>query len=49
MSGTRLAGSVAWSVGERSGITFSEPLEETHPAMIELARGAVAKPREPHR
>ena len=49
MSGTRLAGRVAWSVGERSGITFSESLQETHPAMVELARRAVATPGKLHR
>jgi hypothetical protein len=45
MSGTRLAGRVAWSVGERTGVHFLEPLDEAHPVMLELERAAVAKPR----
>ena len=44
MSGTRLAGRVAWSLGDRTGIAFSERLPDTHPALYELSRAVVAKP-----
>jgi hypothetical protein len=36
ISGRRLSGQVAWSVGRQTGIVFSEPLHGNHPAMIEL-------------
>jgi hypothetical protein len=50
MSGTRLAGRVAWSLGERTGIEFLEPLEDTHPGLIEMASAsAAAEPSEPPR
>jgi hypothetical protein len=42
MSGTRLAGRVAWSLGDRTGIEFLEPLDDAHPGMLELASAAVA-------
>jgi PilZ domain len=45
ISGTRIAGRVIWSVGGRTGITFSEPLDEKHPAIIELAYAAAVKAR----
>ena len=40
MSGIRVPGRVAWCLGARAGIVFSEALPETHPAMLELARAA---------
>jgi hypothetical protein len=40
MSGLRIFGKVAWSLGRHTGIVFSEPLAETHPAILELARRA---------
>ncbi len=46
ISGTKLAGRVIWSLGERAGITFLEPLGENHPAMIELTQAIAAKTRE---
>jgi hypothetical protein len=40
LSGIRVSGSVAWSLGARTGIAFSNALPETHPATAELARSA---------
>jgi hypothetical protein len=40
ISGLRINGNVAWSLGARTGVVFSEPLPGTHPAIIELARRA---------
>jgi hypothetical protein len=40
LSGTRVAGMVAWSVGARAAVAFSEALPETHAAIVELARRA---------
>jgi hypothetical protein len=37
ISGTRVSGAVAWSLGPRTGVAFAEPLDLTHPAIIELA------------
>jgi hypothetical protein len=45
MSGKKLAARVMWSLGERAGISFLEPLGEDHPAMIELAQAAAVKAR----
>ena len=45
MSGTRVAGRVAWSVGAQTGIIFSDPLPADHPALIELSRRADNRPR----
>jgi hypothetical protein len=36
-SGVSLPGRVAWSVGNRSGVTFSDPMDADHPALVELA------------
>jgi PilZ domain len=44
LSGTCVAGTVAWSLGGRTVIAFSEPLLETHPAIAELARSATRSP-----
>jgi hypothetical protein len=38
MSGTRLLGHVAWFLGTRTGIAFSQPLATADPAMLELSR-----------
>jgi hypothetical protein len=40
ISGVRICGRVAWSLGAYTGIAFSEKLEDTHPVMLELARRA---------
>jgi len=40
VSGVRMPGKVEWSLGGQTGITFSRPLEASHPAMVELARKA---------
>jgi hypothetical protein len=37
ISGLRVPGKVGWSLGGQTGIVFSEPLEPSHPAMVELA------------
>ena len=37
ISGCRLYGRVAWSLGTQTGIVFSKPLPTGHPALIELA------------
>jgi hypothetical protein len=47
ISGVRISGKVAWSLGSHTGIVFSEPLPATHPAVLELARRA-AKTLERH-
>ena len=40
ISGRRLNGRVAWSLGGQTGIIFSELLPTGHPTMIELLRKA---------
>jgi PilZ domain len=40
ISGTRVPGRVAWSLGAQTGVVFSPPLASSHPAMVELARKA---------
>jgi PilZ domain-containing protein len=45
MSGARVAGRVAWSVGAQTGIVFSESLPANHSALIELSRRADHRPR----
>jgi hypothetical protein len=40
MCGARVRGTVAWSLGGRTGVVFPEPLPETHPAVTTLARRA---------
>jgi PilZ domain-containing protein len=40
MSGMRISGKVAWSLGAHTGIVFAEPLPSTHPAIVELTRRA---------
>jgi len=40
ISGVRVPGKVEWSLGGQTGIVFSERLETSHPAMVELARKA---------
>jgi hypothetical protein len=42
LSRTRVTGTVAWSLGARTGIAFSEALPEMHPAIAELARSATS-------
>jgi hypothetical protein len=37
ISGVRVPGKVEWSFGGQTGIVFSERLEASHPAMVELA------------
>lgn len=39
-SGTRVPGKVEWSLGGQTGVVFSERLGESHPVMVELAKGA---------
>ena len=41
ISGVRVAGKVEWSLGGQTGIAFSDRLEASHPAMLELARKTV--------
>ena len=40
LSGVRVPGKVEWSLGGQTGIVFSDRLETSHPAMVELARKA---------
>ena len=40
ISGVRVPGKVEWSLGCQTGIVYSERLEASHPAMVELARKA---------
>ncbi len=40
LSGIRIPGKVAWSLGAQSGVVFLTPLPEDDPALIELARRA---------
>jgi hypothetical protein len=40
ITGVRIAGKVAWSLGSHTGIVFPELLPPTHPAIVELARRA---------
>ena len=40
ISGVRISGKVAWTLGAHTGITFLECLADTHPAIVELARRA---------
>ncbi len=40
LSGTRVQGRLAWSLGAQTGVVFPEALTPTHPAMIELTRKA---------
>jgi PilZ domain len=40
VSGVQVPGKVEWSLGGLTGIAFSEPLETSHPAMVELVRKA---------
>ena len=40
ISGARVPGRVAWSLGAKTGIIFSEPLPTDHAALIELCRRA---------
>ena len=47
ISGVRVSGKVAWSLGAHTGIVFPEPLPPTHPAIVELARRARKSPAEP--
>jgi hypothetical protein len=44
ISGTRLTGQVAWSLGAHTGVAFGGPLPTNHPAMIELARSPARRP-----
>ena len=44
ISGVRVPGKVEWSLGGQTGIAFSERLEVSHPAMVELARKATSGP-----
>jgi hypothetical protein len=38
ISGARVSGRVAWSLGAQTGVLFPEPLPSSHPALIALAR-----------
>ena len=40
LSGTCVPGKVEWSLGGQTGIAFSERLDASHAAMVELARKA---------
>jgi hypothetical protein len=40
VSGVRMPGKVEWSLGGLTGVTFSQPLDASDPAMVELARKA---------
>ena len=40
VSGVRMPGKVEWSLGGQTGVIFSQPLDASHPAMVELARKA---------
>lgn len=40
VSGVRVKGKVEWSLGGQTGVVFLEPLEASHPAMVELAHKA---------
>ena len=40
VSGVRVPGKVEWSLGGHTGIVFSERLETSHQAMVELDRDA---------
>ena len=39
-SGVQVPGRVEWSLGGQTGVVFPERLEESHQAMVELARKA---------
>ena len=43
LSGTRVQGRVAWTLGAHTGVAFTEVLPESHPALAELARKANAR------
>jgi hypothetical protein len=43
ISGIRVQGRVAWSLGAQTGIVFFEPLPADHPALIELLRRAATR------
>ena len=49
LSGARVIGRVAWSVGAQTGIVFPEPLPTNHPALVELFRRGDNRPRRPAR
>jgi PilZ domain-containing protein len=38
ISGARVRSCVAWSLGAKTGVIFSQALPQTHPAMLELTR-----------
>jgi hypothetical protein len=40
ISGVRVPGKVEWSLGGRTGVVFSERLDESHPVMVEIAQQA---------
>jgi hypothetical protein len=43
VSGVQVQGKVEWSLGGQTGVVFSQPLETSHTAMVELARSAIAR------
>jgi hypothetical protein len=43
ISGIRLAGQVAWSLGTHTGVAFPAPLALEHPAIVDLSRRANIK------
>jgi len=45
ISGARLPGRVAWSLGTQTGVVFSETLPSSHPAMVELSRRSLQRQR----
>src|SRR5262249_6040597 len=38
ITGTRVLGKVEWSLGAHTGMIFHEPLQPSHPAIVELER-----------
>ena len=44
ISGTRVPGQGAWSLGAHTGVTFGGVLPTNHPALIELARRPAIRP-----
>jgi hypothetical protein len=44
ISGRRVQGQVAWSLGSHTRVAFGGPLPTNHPAMIELARRPAIRP-----
>jgi hypothetical protein len=43
LNGRRLAGSIAWSMGHRCGVAFTETLDVSDPLLVEAAWGTARK------